>query len=187
VLGNRVLIFGSALACLVPSCGGSSNDGDSDGGGGTGGTAPNTCPPTLVNYGSGPGILCDEPTGTTCADSEQFCVCGEMSFEGAPWLCVPTHAGCPPSYPDGSACDATANEGCDYLTTLRETCTCVDDVWQCEPTACGAAYPGTGSPCTLDPGDTCRFFLPATPGDPDNAPNVTCTCTADQTWSCPSR
>ncbi|HEX6275087.1 MAG TPA: hypothetical protein VFZ53_18740 [Polyangiaceae bacterium] len=186
MVGKRIFIFGAALAGFIPSCGSSENGHGGGGTGGTGGTAPNSCPPTLVNYGSGPGILCDEPAGTTCADTEQFCVCGEQGFEGAPWHCVPTSAGCPTAFPEDTPCDTNASESCDYLTSVRETCTCVDDAWQCEPTACPINYPGTGRPCALDPGDTCRFFLPASPSDPDHAPNVTCTCTAGQTWSCPS-
>jgi hypothetical protein len=187
VVRNLALILGVALGCAFSACGGSSesSDGSGDGNGGTGGTAPNTCPPTLVNYGSGPGIICQDTTGDQCADGEQFCVCGEETIEGRPWICVPTHDGCPFPFPDGEACDSTAPESCDYLTDVRVTCTCNSDTWLCEPSACGQAYPGDGTPCTLDPGDTCRFFLPATPGDPDNAPNLTCACEADQTWSCP--
>jgi hypothetical protein len=91
-----------------------------------GGAGANTCPPTLVNYGSGPGILCDEPVGTTCADSEQFCICGEMTIEGSPWNCVPTEAGCPSSYPRGQPCNDTTSSSCDYIWPGRETCTCRD-------------------------------------------------------------
>jgi hypothetical protein len=184
---TQLLILALALAGAFLSCGGSSDGGDGgdNGNGGSGGTAPNTCPPTLVNYGSGPGIICNEPVGSTCSDTEQFCVCGEMTIEGSPWICVPTEEGCPATFPAGEACDASAAETCEYLDDQRMTCTCIEGAWQCEQSPCVGLYPSTGAPCTLDAGDTCRYFLPAYPDDPDNARNVTCTCTAEQTWSCP--
>jgi len=193
VVRKVALVLGVSLGLSFSACGGSSEgdgggEGNGDGNGGTGGTAPNTCPyPSLVNYGSGPGILCNEPPGTSCSDTEQFCVCGDQTIEGQPWHCVPTYEGCPAALPDGEPCDSNAPESCDYLTDARLTCTCNSDTWLCEPSPCGQAYPGDGSPCTLTPGDTCRFFLSATPDNPDYAPNLTCTCHADQTWSCPPR
>ena len=191
--GNRSLIVGLALAVSFPACGGSSETrDDAAGNGGRGGTAPNapnTCPPTLVNYGSGPGILCnDTATGTTCSDTEQFCRCGEDTIEGRPWNCVPTEEGCPSDYPEHEPCGASAVETCEYLTeSQRLTCTCTTGTWLCGPSLCLDNYPGNGASCALEPGASCRFFLAATPGDPDNAPNVTCTCGADQRWSCPPR
>jgi hypothetical protein len=186
VAGKKsLLVLALVLAWGHASCGGSSENDGGNGSGGTGGTAPNTCPPTLVARGAGPGIICDEPAGTTCSDTEQFCVCGESSFEGAPWLCVPTEEGCPATFPDGEPCDDDASETCDYLDDVRTTCTCTAGAWQCEQSPCGASYPSTGAPCDREPGDTCRYFLPAFASDPENARNVTCTCTADQAWSCP--
>lgn len=191
VVRKLALFLGVSLGCAFSACGGSSDDsggGDGNGGmGGTGGTAPNTCPPTLVNYGSGPGIPCAELTGATCSDTEQFCVCGDETIEGRPWHCVPTHEGCPLATPDGEPCDASAPESCDYLGDVRLTCTCNSGTWLCEESACGPAYPGDGAPCTLAAGSECRYFLAASPSEPDYAPNLTCTCQADQTWSCPAR
>src|SRR5687768_7616575 len=75
------------------------------GAGGTGGTIPNTCPPSLLQTAAAPGLLCDS-TGQTCADSETFCWCTDVTtFEGTPWACVPTEAACPPSQPsEGDTC-----------------------------------------------------------------------------------
>jgi hypothetical protein len=183
LVGRSGLVLGVSLVLGFAACGGSTEDGESGGIGG-GGQAPNTCPPTLVNYGSGPGILCDEPVGTTCSDAEQFCVCGEQTIEGSPWLCVPTYEGCPSDFPDGEPCDANWPLPCDFLTDERMTCTCSSGIWVCEPSPCGGVYPGGGA-CTLDPGQPCEFFIPATPSAPDSARNVTCTCGLNQAWTCP--
>jgi hypothetical protein len=177
------LVLGVSLVCAFAACGGSVDDGDSGGISGSGGKPPNTCPPTLVNYGSGPGILCNEPVGTTCSDTEQFCVCGEQTIEGSPWLCVPSAAGCPSDFPDGEPCDAHSPATCDFITDVRMTCTCTG-TWVCEPSPCGNVYPGGGS-CTLNPNETCDFFVPARPENPDGAQNITCTCGSAQTWLCP--
>lgn len=184
VVGRSGLVLGGALAFAFAACGGSSDESEGDDRGihGTGGT-PNTCPPTLVNYGSGPGIVCDEPVGTTCSDAEQFCVCGEQTIEGSPWLCVPTKAGCPADFPDGEPCTASSTLKCDYFDDTRTTCSCSSGSWVCEPSPCGLVYPA-GGPCT-EPGSTCDYFVPATPSDPQYAWNVTCTCGASQNWVCP--
>jgi hypothetical protein len=97
VVRKFALVLGVSLGYAFSACGGSSEGGGS--GDGTGGTAPNTCPPMLVNYGSGPGIQCAEPKGATCSDTEQFCICGAETIEGRPWHCVPTSEGCPAAPP----------------------------------------------------------------------------------------
>lgn len=187
VVGRAGLVFGVFLA--FAACGGDTDGGDGGGGGtggsGTGGTAPNTCPPTLVNLGSGPGILCDEPVGTTCADTEQFCRCGEETIEGKPWQCVPTSEGCPSTMRQGEPCNANHPEACEYLdAAARWSCTCVSNAWSCAPSPCPYSYPGDGGRCENEPGQECIFFRPGDLAHPEYATNVTCTCTADQSWSC---
>ena len=180
LVGRSRGALGVTLVSAFAGCGGSTDNGIGGGGG-----APNTCPPTLINYGSGPGIICNEPVGTTCSDAEQFCVCGEQTIEGSPWRCVPTNEGCPPFFSSGTPCNANSPATCDYLADGRTTCTCSSSgIWVCEPSPCGEVYPGAGT-CTLDPGETCDFFVPATPSAPDSARNITCTCGANQDWACP--
>ena len=184
VVGRSGLVVGVFLAFGFASCG-EGDGGDDSGAGGTGGTAPNTCPPTLINYGSGPGIICEEPPGSICSDTEQFCLCGQSGIEGAPWLCVPTSEGCPPTPRPGEPCNANDPEECNYTDgTDRSTCTCLSSgVWSCAVSLCPDTYPGTGRVCT-EPDLTCEFFRPGIPGNPEYAGNVPCTCTSGLTWSC---
>jgi hypothetical protein len=138
-----------------------------------------------VNYGSGPGIICDEPAGTTCSDAETFCVCGEPGIEGAAWYCVPTKAGCPADFPDGEPCDASPALKCDYVDDTRTACTCSSGTWVCEQSPCGLTYPGVGYCPDVEPGTKCDFFVPAFAGYTDVAQIITCTCSASQSWLCP--
>jgi hypothetical protein len=177
------VVNGSVLLGLVAGCGRSKQTD-----GGTGGTEV-TCPPTLVASGfPAPWIACDSP-GDLCADAERQCFCDEPGIEGSAWLCVPVNPGCPSSEPAlGSDCDPAATSStCNYLDTgVRTACRCEGSAWNCAVSPCDYTLPTSGSGCSEAPGTECDFFVPATPANPHDARNVTCTCSTDSTWSCPT-
>ena len=154
------------------------------GSGGAGGAAPNSCPPVLVNMGSGPGIICQEMTGDSCADSEQFCECGDETIEGRPWICVPTQGSCPEELPEaGASCSAA--ESCDYVVEgVRTTCSCEDGSFTCETSACPIQRPLNDESCAGNQGLECSFFVAASPARPNSAHNLECTCGTNDRWSC---
>jgi hypothetical protein len=181
---NDCAMAGSCVAGHCVPSDGSGGAGGNGGAGGSGGTALNTCPPTLIHSGAAPGILCDD-SGVSCSDSEQFCECGEPTFEGSAWSCVPSAAGCPETVPgDSTACDATQLP-CDYVQDgVRLSCTCDGEVFSCASDRCNIQRPLTGELCTGDAGLVCSYFVAATPTRPDDSGNVTCTCGSDATWTC---
>jgi hypothetical protein len=171
---------GEAGAMTAGTAGSTPNAGT----GGSGNVEPNTCPPSLLNQGSGPGILCDE-TGATCADSEQFCHCGELTIEGRPWSCVPTEANCPVEPPsDGDPCEEDTPERCQYVgTDGRTECACVSGSFDCQPSDCAVGTINHGARCDM-PGAECAYFRPDYPGQEGFAGNVPCVCSDDGFWSC---
>lgn len=152
-------------------------------GSGTGGSAPNTCPPSQIHTGAAPGILCDQ-TGQTCADSETFCRCGDLTFEGRPWSCVPTQGFCPATQPsDGAECASETLDGCNYVNDAgRVECDCEGGAFVCQPSEC-PNWIDDGASCDA-PGRQCAYFRPQYPGGPANAGNVPCVCREDGHWSC---
>jgi hypothetical protein len=142
------------------------------------------CPDSLVHPGSAPGILCDDP-GSTCADADHFCECGELSFEGAPWACVPTVSVCPAAIPEaGTACDVS--EPCHFVREgSRLVCSCEAAGWSCADAQafCPVWGVSTGDDCEGHEGQSCDWFQP---GYPDGSPamNVPCACSVDGSWVC---
>lgn len=142
----------------------------------------NTCPPDLIHAGSAPGIICDNP-GETCADDSHYCECGEQTFEGAPWHCVPTQAECPEQLPlTGDSCDAEAS--CDFFDNfVRMRCECESDAWTCKDVTedCPIFGMRTGMACDAPESQLCRQFQPSKGGRP--AVDISCRCAAGR-WEC---
>lgn len=151
-----------------------------------GGTASHECPDTLLNRGSGPGILCEVGEGVTCADADHRCECGALTFEGAPWRCVPSRPDCPATLPeDGASCAEL--EFCDFVRDgARWRCDCTDDGWSCRDvnTSCSLFGPDTGDDCTGLEGTSCDYLRPAYSGSDTPPANVPCVCDADGAWVC---
>jgi len=151
-----------------------------------GGAASHECPDTLLNRGSGPGILCEVGEGVTCADADHRCECGAMTFEGAPWRCVPSRPDCPETIPeDGATC--TQLEPCDFVRDgARWRCDCTDDGWSCSDVdaSCSLFGPDTGEDCAGLEGTSCDYLRPAYSGIDTPPANVPCACSAEGAWGC---
>ncbi len=144
--------------------------------------ATNSCPPDLIHAGSAPGIACETP-GDTCADDAHFCECGESTFEGAPWRCVPTGAECPAALPhDGEEC--TIEEACDYVDdSARMRCACEASQWACRDITetCPVAGVLSGQTCDVTETQMCSRFRPTTLQT--LAADIPCQCIGG-TWEC---
>jgi len=167
---------GRCITHVGGGSGGAPGSGGAGGAAGSGGAPPASCPSTMPTDGApctgtiGPCTYGDHPL--TYCRANAGCGNGKWTVVPVPAACTQLSPGCPPSVPNGGACDAPQTTSCIYQTASCTCATCCSEpgcnvlcgsepqgskVWGCAPAPvgnqlCPGVIPNRGAACELPSG-----------------------------------